>query len=82
MSFILRDTPLDLSFWIDEKINRFIESPENTMNKETGEPAWAEPLIGFSNGADPLYQFYKEDIGGFYVSPLEFFAHDFPDVEI
>ena len=73
---------MDLSFWIDEKINRFIESPENTMNKETGEPAWAEPLVGFSNGADPLYQFYKEDIGEFYLSPLEFFAHDFPGVEV
>lgn len=68
--------------WIEEKIKRFMTSRMNTLNVRTGEPAWAEPLVGFSNGADPLFQFYKEDIGEFYLSPLEFFAHRFPEVEV
>ncbi|MCW3991777.1 MAG: epoxyqueuosine reductase [Candidatus Bathyarchaeota archaeon] len=77
----MSDRPVDLALWIEGEIRRFIKSPENTMNDETGEPAWAEPLVGFSSGADPLYQFYKEDIGAFYLSPLEFFANEYPDAE-
>ena len=78
----LTDKPEDLALWIEGEIKRFIESPENTMKNEEDEPAWAEPLVGFSSGADPLYQFYKEDIGEFYLSPLEFFAHEFPGVDM
>jgi len=77
----MTDEPVDFALWIEEEIKRFIESPENTMKNEENEPAWAEPLVGYSSGADPLWQFYKEDIGGFYLSPLEFFVHDFPDAE-
>lgn len=63
-------------------IERFIASPENTMRNDANEPAWAEPLVGFSSGADPLYKFYKEDIGDFYLSPLEFFTNEFPGVGV
>ena len=61
----LSDRPETCALWIEEEIKRFIESPENTMKNERDEPAWAEPLVGFSSGADPLYKFYKEDIGEF-----------------
>jgi ferredoxin len=71
----------DYRLLIIEEIKRFIKSPENSMNKETGEPAWDLPLVGFSSGADPLYQFYKEDIGNFYLSPKELLAHNYPTVE-
>lgn len=68
--------------WIETIIKHFInESPENTMKNKENEKAWAEPLVGFSSGADHLYQFYKEDIGEFYLSPLEIFVHAFPKVE-
>lgn len=66
--------------WIEASIREFIASPENNMCKESNEPAWAEPLVGFSSGSDPLYEFYKKDIGVFYVQPLEFFRHAFPGV--
>jgi len=78
----MTDGPVDLASWIEEEIKRFIESPENTMKNEENEPVWAEPLVGFSSGADPLWQFYKEDIGEFYLSPLEFFMHDFPYMKV
>lgn len=48
------------------------------MKKWKNEPAWETPLVGYSNGADPLYAFYKTDIGEFYRSPLEFLAHHYP----
>jgi len=78
----LTEKSKSVALWIEEEIERFIRSPENTMNDETGEPAWAKPLVGFSNGADPLYHFYKDDVGEFYLTPLEFFVHHFPDVEV
>jgi len=71
------------SAWIEAIIKRFInESPENTMKNDTNEKAWAEPIVGFSNGADPLYRFYKEDIGEFYLSPIDIFRNSFPDVDV
>ena len=37
------------------------------ISKAASEPAWEEPLVGFSRGDDPLYQRFKEDIGPFYL---------------
>jgi len=82
MNMSMPDKTEDLALWIEGEIKRFIESTENDLNMGTGEPAWAEPLVGFSSGADPLYLFYKEDVGDFYVTPVEFFAHHFPDLEV
>lgn len=72
----------DPAAWISDIVKSFInESPENTMRNKTNEKAWDEPLVAFSNGADPLYQFYKKDIGEFYLTPLEIFTHTFPSVK-
>jgi len=71
----LRSGPAE---WITRVVKDFIASPKNTLEKWNDEPAWAEPIVGFSGGADPLYEFFKEDIGSFYVSPLEFMNHAFP----
>jgi epoxyqueuosine reductase len=62
----------NLAEFIEKEIKNFIAGPENNLGKWDNEPAWAEPLVGFSNGADPLYQFYKQDIGEFYILPHEF----------
>jgi hypothetical protein len=70
------------SYKIVAKIHRLIKDftrgSENSMQKWNNEPAWADPLIGFSNGADPLYEFYKKDIGNFYLLPVEFLNHKYP----
>jgi epoxyqueuosine reductase QueG len=69
--------------WIESVIKRFVnESPENSLKNKANEKAWAEPLVGFSSGADPLYQFYKKDIGDFYFTPLEIFAKTFPSLNV
>jgi epoxyqueuosine reductase len=67
----------NLGEWIEKEIKGFIAGPENSMEKWDNEPAWAEPLVGFSNGADPLYTFYKQDIGDFYILPHEFMKHKY-----
>jgi epoxyqueuosine reductase QueG len=73
----------DSGTWITLIIKRFIaESPENTLKDEKNEKAWGEPIVGFSNGADSLYQFYKEDIGQFYLTPSEAFARVFPKMPV
>ena len=71
-----------LAAWVGEMVKTFIESPENTMKNEANERAWAKPLVGFSSGADPLYGFYKEDIGSFFMTPGEWFTKAFPGVEV
>ncbi len=69
--------------WLEGVIKRFVaESPENTLRNEANERAWDEPLVGFSRGDDPLYGFYKEDIGPFYLIPIEWFTRTFSGVEI
>ena len=73
----------DQEMWIKAVIQRYInESPENTLKNEDNEKAWAEPLVGSSGGANPLYPFYKEDIGEFFLLPLEMFSYTFPRVRV
>ena len=70
--------PNQVTDFIEKTIKDFMDSPENSMGKWENEPAWAEPLVGYSSGTDELYSFYKKDIGSFYLSPLEFISHKYP----
>jgi len=72
----------DAAGWISDCIRRYTESKENTLPLESGpEPAWGEPLVGFSRGDDPLYQRFKEEIGPFFWTPADIFAKTFPDAK-
>jgi epoxyqueuosine reductase len=66
-----------LGEWLTELVEGFAASPNNSMN-DAGEPAWDKPIVGFSNGADPIYDFFKKDIGSFFLIPIEFFKGTFP----
>ncbi|MCG8641196.1 MAG: epoxyqueuosine reductase [Desulfobacterales bacterium] len=69
--------------WITEVIKDFIvESPLNSMQDGTGEPAWDEALTGFVSGADPIWQQYKEYIGAFHWTPWEVFNQHCPDENV
>jgi len=72
---------MDSRAWLKSTIKSFIRSPENSL-KYKNEEAWADPIVGFSGGDDPLYQFYKADIGGFYWTPLEIFTNTFPQLKV
>ncbi len=66
--------------WLVEAIKQYVlTAPENNLGLPSGERAFDEPLIGFSSGADPLYDEYKNHIGPFYFTPLELFTKTFPE---
>ncbi len=72
----------DAAAWIENTIRAFIRnSSENTLKDEKNKRAWADPLVGFSSGADPVYQEFKEHIGDFYWTPIEIFRKAFTQVE-
>ena len=69
--------------WLENVIAEFIaSSPENSLRNEENERAWDQPLVGFSRGDDPLYPFFKEDIGPFYWTPEEIMSLTFPGVAL
>ena len=71
----------DLSAWIRSAIEDFVASPENSLQNKNNEAAWEKPLVGFSQGDDPLYEEIKKLIGPFYWDPADVFKAAFPDTE-
>lgn len=69
--------------WIAGVIRNFVAgSAENSLKNAANDRAWAEPLVGFSRGDDPIFEFYKSDIGRFYWTPAEAFSLAFPDTDV
>jgi len=65
--------------WIKGLIQDFITtSPDNTMQNQTGDPAWDDALVGFASGADQIWQQYKEYVGAFHWTPWEVFNQHCP----
>jgi ferredoxin len=74
-------TAAEAAVWIRDGIRAYAASAENRMRPDGGdEPAWGEPIVGFSRGDDPLYGFFKRDIGPFVWTPEEIFRATFPAV--
>ncbi len=48
-----------------------LESPLNSLKQIDGSPIFEEPLVGFADGDDPLFQEYKTIIGEFHLTPRE-----------
>lgn len=71
----------DLKKWAEGTIKEFIlNSPENNLQNAENEQAWAEPLVGFAGGADPIFEAYKDHVGPFHFTPLEIFSKTFPGI--
>ena len=68
--------------WVTGIINDFLNSSENTLQKWDDEKAWEEPLVGFSSGADPIFEAYKEHVGPFHFTPIELFNLTFPSLTV
>jgi ferredoxin len=65
--------------WIENRVKQFVsQSPENDLGLAGGEPAFANPLVGFACGDDPLWEEYKAHIGAFYLTPQQVFELAFP----
>ncbi len=73
-------TRSDYTKWITSLIRDFCDGPENTLQNGTNERAWDTPLVGFANGADPIFAQFKTAVGEFHWTPEEIFAQTFPGV--
>jgi epoxyqueuosine reductase len=70
----MKEEPLVSRQFIIDLIQKFIAaSPLNSMQDGSSEPAWDSALVGFSSGADQIWQQYKEYIGAFHWTPWEVF---------
>jgi len=65
---------------IEGIITDFIKtSPENSLQMDTGEPAWEEVIIGYSAGDDPIFNDFKKYVGEFHFTPAEIFNLTYPE---
>lgn len=65
-----------------KEIQSFTDDHPDNRFPFADSPVWKTPLVGFSAGDDPLYAFYKQDIGSFYQTPEEIFASYFPEEKV
>lgn len=76
---IAKDRSADAGAWIARIIEGFVaNSRENVLAMPSQEMAFDSPLVGFSNGSDPLYAEYLAHIGDFYLTPIAVFRETFP----
>ena len=62
----------DLAQSLEDMIRGFVlDSPLNRLEDLDGGPIFEEPLVGFADGDDPLFQEYKSIIGDFHLTPRE-----------
>lgn len=66
--------------WVEQLIREYWgTSPQNTLENETGEKAWDEPLVGYVSADHPLFQQLAADLAPFYWTPEQAFRLAFPD---
>jgi len=71
------------STWVRTWIENFVSrSPENSLQLDQPEKIFDRPLVGFASGNDPLWQVYRDHIGAFYLTPLDFFRASFPSATV
>ncbi len=70
---------MDSGKWIENLIINYVSNSEhNLLSHECSQRFWDKPLVGFSRGSDSYYSFFKDDIGGFYLTPAQFMSHEYP----
>jgi epoxyqueuosine reductase len=58
--------------FLEKAIKDYVKnSPNNRFIAFPGDLIWDEPLVGFAEGSDPLFQQYKTLIGDFHMTPRE-----------
>ena len=68
-------TGSDLKVSVQSFVSDYLSATDNNnLGPGTEEKAWEGFVLGFSQGDDKLYGFWKEHIGGFHWTPAEAFA--------
>ncbi len=89
--FIRLRTQTQVSFeknparFLEKEIQAYIlENPCNCLKDIDSSPMFEEPLVGFADGDDPIFQNYKTVIGDFHLTPrevLEKHRHERQDIK-
>ncbi|MDT8272422.1 MAG: epoxyqueuosine reductase [Desulfomonilia bacterium] len=73
----------DLSTWIESIIQDFLNDPfENLLWPDGPEKAWADALVGYSRGDDPVFASFKEHVGPFHWTPGDAFRLAYPETPV
>jgi len=73
-------SPSEAVSWLTDTAAAFMSGPDNDIHLPgTHEPAFDLPLAGFATGDDPIWDTYKTHVGPFHWTPVEAFAHAYPD---
>jgi epoxyqueuosine reductase QueG len=63
--------------WLRTRIADYVRtSPQNRLQRIDDSPMFDEPLVGYADGDDALFQQYKTIIGSFHLTPREIMAHE------
>ncbi len=57
--------------FLEDKIHDYVKNNSGNRFKCFDEPIWDEPLVGFADGDDTIFQDYKKIIGDFHLTPRE-----------
>ena len=72
----------DIGDWIRNLILDFVKSSENTLGNSNNDKVFDLPIVGFASGDDPIFNEFKNDIGSFYLTPLEVFKKYHPESSV
>ena len=75
----MSDIPItDKARWIKLLIEDFIASSANSLANAADDKAFDMPIVGFARADDRIFEEFKNDIGPFYLTPLEAFEKAHP----
>jgi epoxyqueuosine reductase len=70
-----RPTPAELQPWLVQAIKETVrDSALNRLRDIDSSPIWEEPLVGFADGDDPLFDRFKTAVGELHLTPREALA--------
>jgi len=73
MEHLLSDNP---EMFLEEEIKRFVAEDEaNRFTMIDNSPMFDEPLVGFADGDDEIFDTYKEVVGDFHWKPRDLLQH-------
>ena len=63
------------NLFFEELIKEYVRtSPDNRLPAYNNEPIFDEPLVGFADGDDPIFEEYKKNISSSHMTPTEAWA--------